>query len=95
MNSEEDIASLTIMMANDPRTMNKLVIYRPPSNIICQSELVSLWEKKTGRSLKRVFLPEAEMVRLSESKIETLITSFFIHVKSLNWLLTAYFKYVT
>lgn len=34
MNSENDIAALTIMMANDPRTMNKLVIYRPPSNII-------------------------------------------------------------
>eukprot|EP00253_Pinus_taeda_P015247 PITA_15247 len=67
MNSEEDIAALAIMMANDPRTMNRLVIYRPPSNIICQSELVSLWEKKTGRSLKRVFLPEAEMVRLSET----------------------------
>lgn len=67
MNSEEDIAALTIMMANDPRTMNRLVIYRPPSNIICQNELVSLWEKKTGRSLKRVFLAEAEMVRLSET----------------------------
>jgi hypothetical protein len=74
MNSEDDIAALTIMMANDPRTMNKLMIYRPPGNIISQSELVSLWENKTGRSLKRVFLPEAEMVRLSESKI-TVITS--------------------
>jgi len=69
MNSEADIAALTIKMANDPRTMNKLVIYRPPANIISQSELVSLWEKKSGRSLKRVFLPETEMVRLSESKI--------------------------
>jgi len=66
MNSEDDIAALTIMMANDRRTMNRLVIYRPTSNIISQSELVSLWEKKTGRNLKRVFLPEAEMVRLSE-----------------------------
>ena len=74
MNSEDDIAALTIMMANDRRTMNRLVIYRPTSNIISQSELVSLWENKTGRSLKRVFLPEAEMVRLSESKI-TVITS--------------------
>eukprot|EP00253_Pinus_taeda_P024666 PITA_24666 len=37
MNSEEDIATLTVMMANDPRTMNRLVIYRPPSNIICQT----------------------------------------------------------
>ena len=73
MNSEEDIAALTIKMANDPRTLDKLVIYRPPCNIINQSELVSLWEKKTGRRLKRVYLPEAEMVRLSESKI-TVVT---------------------
>jgi len=67
MNSEVDIAALTIKMANDPRTMNKLVIYRPPANIISQSELVSLWEKKSGRSLKRVFVPETEMVGLSET----------------------------
>ena len=69
MNSEEDIAALTIKMANDARTLNKLVIYRPPCNIISQTELVSLWEKRTGRSLRRIFWPEAEMVRLSESKI--------------------------
>lgn len=67
MNSEEDIAALTIKMANDARTLNKLVIYRPPCNIISQTEVVSLWEKKTGRSLKRVYVPEAEMVRLSET----------------------------
>jgi hypothetical protein len=68
MNLEDDIAAFTIRVANDPRTVNKLVIYRPPGNMISQSELVSLWEKKTGRTLQRVFLPEAEMVRLSQCK---------------------------
>jgi hypothetical protein len=48
--------------------MNKLVIYRPAGNVMSQGELVSLWEKKTGRTLQRVFLPEAEMLRLSEGK---------------------------
>jgi hypothetical protein len=48
--------------------MNKLVIYRPPGNVMSQGELVSLWEKKTGRTLQRVFLPEAEMLRLSQGK---------------------------
>lgn len=67
MNLEDDIAAFTIMVANDPRTVNKLVIYRPPDNIMSQSELVSLWEKKTGRTFERVFLPEAEMVVLSQS----------------------------
>lgn len=78
MNSENDIASLMIMMENAPRTMNKLVIYRPTDNIISQSELVSLWEKKARRTLNRVFLPKAAMVRLSKSEI-TVITSFFFH----------------
>ena len=68
MNLEDDIAAFTIMVANDPRTVNKLVIYKPADNIISQSELVSLWEKKTGRTFQRVFLPEVEMVVLSQSK---------------------------
>eukprot|EP00253_Pinus_taeda_P033066 PITA_33066 len=59
LNLEDDIAAFTIRVANDSRTMNKLVIY--------QSELVSLWERKTGRTLHRVFLPETEMVRLSQT----------------------------
>lgn len=67
MNLEDDIAAFTIMVANDPRTVNKLVICKPVDNIISQSELVSLWEKKTGRTFQRVFVPEAEMVVLSQS----------------------------
>lgn len=67
LNLEDDVAAFTIMVANDPRTLNKLVIYRPPGNIISQSELVSLWEKKTGTPFKRVYLSESEMINLSES----------------------------
>ncbi|XP_057814680.2 isoeugenol synthase 1 [Cryptomeria japonica] len=67
MNLEDDIATLNIMVANDSRTLNKLVIYKPPINVISQSEIVLLWEKKTGRTLKKVYLPEAEMVKLSET----------------------------
>jgi len=68
MNFEDDIAAFTIKVANDPRTINKLVIYRPPGNTISQSELVALWEKKTGKTILRIFLPEEEIVRLRESK---------------------------
>ncbi|GLJ35049.1 hypothetical protein SUGI_0705370 [Cryptomeria japonica] len=67
LNLEDDVAAFTIMVANDPRTLNKLVIYRPPGNIISQSELVSLWEKKTGTTFKRVFLKESDMINLSET----------------------------
>ncbi|KAF2305470.1 hypothetical protein GH714_005569 [Hevea brasiliensis] len=48
LNYEEDIAIYTIKAADDPRTLNRVVIYRPEKNIISQFELISLWEKKTA-----------------------------------------------
>ncbi|ESR54776.1 isoflavone reductase [Citrus sinensis] len=67
-NYEEDIAKCTIKVINDPRTCNRIVIYRPQTNIISQLELISLWEQKTGRSFKRVHISEEELVKLSQSK---------------------------
>ncbi|KAL0360086.1 UNVERIFIED_CONTAM: Eugenol synthase 1 [Sesamum radiatum] len=64
---EEDIGVFTIKVATDPRACNRVVIYRPAANLISQLELISLWEKKTGRSLNKVHVPEEEMVTLSES----------------------------
>ncbi|KAL0437958.1 UNVERIFIED_CONTAM: Eugenol synthase 1 [Sesamum latifolium] len=64
---EEDIGVLTIKVATDPRACNRVVIYLPAANLISQLELISLWEKKTGRSLNKVHVPEEEMVTLSES----------------------------
>ncbi|KAK3231309.1 hypothetical protein Dsin_003190 [Dipteronia sinensis] len=61
LNYEEDIGVYTIKVANDPRTLNRIVYYRPETNIISQLELISLWEQKTGRSFKRVHIPEEEM----------------------------------
>ncbi|KAK9270607.1 hypothetical protein L1049_026189 [Liquidambar formosana] len=67
LNYEEDIAVYTIKVANDPRACNRVVIYRPPRNIISQLELIALWEKKTGRNFSRVHVPEEEIVKLSET----------------------------
>ncbi|KAL0314169.1 UNVERIFIED_CONTAM: Eugenol synthase 1 [Sesamum angustifolium] len=64
---EEDIGVFTIKVATDPRACNRVVIYRPAAYLISQRELISLWEKKTGRSLNKVHVPEEEMVTLSES----------------------------
>ncbi|GLT27859.1 hypothetical protein SLA2020_028300 [Shorea laevis] len=66
-NYEEDVAMYTIKVANDPRTCNRVVIYRPPRNAISQLELISLWENKTARSFKRVHMSEEELVKLTES----------------------------
>ncbi|OMO92111.1 NmrA-like protein [Corchorus olitorius] len=67
LNYEEDVAEYTIKVANDPRTCNRIVIYRMPKNILSQLELISLWEKKTGRNFKRSHVPGEELVKLSET----------------------------
>uniref|UniRef100_A0A6N2ME73 NmrA-like domain-containing protein n=1 Tax=Salix viminalis TaxID=40686 RepID=A0A6N2ME73_SALVM len=67
MNYEEDIAKYTIRLADDPRTCNRVVIYRPQKNIVSQLELISLWEKKTGKTFNRIHVPEDEIVELSKT----------------------------
>ncbi|KAK4770799.1 hypothetical protein SAY87_031331 [Trapa incisa] len=66
-NYEEDIARYTIRVSCDPRACNRIAIYRLPKNVISQNELISLWEMKTGRSLKRVHVSEEELVELSQT----------------------------
>jgi len=68
LNYEEDVAMYTIKVADDARTLNRVVTYQPPKNIVSQLELISLWEKKTGQNFIRVHLSEEELVKLSESK---------------------------
>lgn len=65
-------------MINDPRTCNRIVIYRPQTNIISQLELISVWEEKTGRSFKRVHVSEEEPVNLSQSKNFYFFLAFLI-----------------
>ncbi|KAI5567494.1 hypothetical protein BDE02_13G093900 [Populus trichocarpa] len=56
INYEEDIAMYTIKIADDPETCNRVVIYRPQKNIVTQLELISLWEKKTGKTFNRIYV---------------------------------------
>jgi len=60
---EEDIATYTIKAIDDPRALNKILYMRPPSNIYSHNELVSLWEKKTGKTLEKIYLTEEEVVK--------------------------------
>ncbi|XP_039039412.1 isoeugenol synthase 1-like isoform X2 [Hibiscus syriacus] len=66
-NYEEDVAAYTVKAATDPRAANRVIIYRPPGNIASQLELISEWEKKTGRTLKRAHVPEEELPYLSRT----------------------------
>ncbi|KAL3716624.1 hypothetical protein ACJRO7_008237 [Eucalyptus globulus] len=67
LNWEQDVAKYTIKVANDPRTRNRVVIYRPPVNIISQNELISSWEKKTGQRFEKVGVQEDELIKLSQN----------------------------
>ncbi|ESW20729.1 hypothetical protein PHAVU_005G010000 [Phaseolus vulgaris] len=67
LNYEEDIAMYSIKAANDPRTCNRVVIYRPSKNIISQNDLISLWEQKSGKNFLKDFVSEEEIIKLSQT----------------------------
>ncbi|KAK9142257.1 hypothetical protein Syun_011657 [Stephania yunnanensis] len=62
-NKEEDIAAYLIKAVDDPRTLNKTLYVKPPNNVYSINELVSLWEKKIGKTLERVYLTEEQVLK--------------------------------
>ncbi|CAL0304238.1 unnamed protein product [Lupinus luteus] len=69
-NKEEDISTFTIKAVNDPRTLNKILYIIPPSNTLSFNDLVSLWEKKIGKTVERVYVPEDQVLKqIQESPI--------------------------
>ncbi|KAF1002626.1 hypothetical protein AG4045_030249 [Apium graveolens] len=65
-NYEKDIAEYTVKVATDPRTENGLIIYRLPKCIITQMDLISIWEKKIGRTMEKTFISGEKLIHLSE-----------------------------
>nr|TKW21371.1 hypothetical protein SEVIR_4G162800v2 [Setaria viridis] len=61
--AEEDVGTYAIKAVDDLRTLNKVLYLRPSSNILSHDELVSLWEKKTGKTFERVYIPEDEVLK--------------------------------
>ncbi|KAK9677847.1 hypothetical protein RND81_11G171100 [Saponaria officinalis] len=60
---EEDIGTYTIRAVDDPRTLNKILYIRPSANTLSFNELVSLWEKKIGKTLEKVYVPEEQVLK--------------------------------
>ncbi|GLJ12530.1 hypothetical protein SUGI_0192900 [Cryptomeria japonica] len=60
---EEDIATYTIKAVDDPRTLNKTLHLRPPANIVSYNELIGLWEKQTGKTLQKIYIPEQQYLQ--------------------------------
>ncbi|KAK4274783.1 hypothetical protein QN277_017959 [Acacia crassicarpa] len=69
-NKEEDIGTYTIRAVDDPWTLNKILYLRPPKNIYSFNELVALWEKKIGKTLEKIYVPEDKLLKdIQESPI--------------------------
>ncbi|KAG5543179.1 hypothetical protein RHGRI_016058 [Rhododendron griersonianum] len=67
-NDEHDIATYNIKAVDDPRTLNKILYIKPPKNIYSFNELISSWEKKIGKTLERIYVPEDQILkRIQES----------------------------
>ena len=74
--SEIDIATLTVLAADDPRTLNKQLVIRHKPNLLTFNSLVELWEKKIGHSLHKTFVPEAEVQKQLDGNHQHLIHPF-------------------
>ncbi|KAM7270470.1 hypothetical protein ACFE04_029684 [Oxalis oulophora] len=66
INTEEDVAAYTLKAADDPRTLNKILYLRPAGNIYSFNELVSLWERKIGKTLEKTYVPESHIIKKIE-----------------------------
>ncbi|KAK3429818.1 hypothetical protein EUGRSUZ_E01314 [Eucalyptus grandis] len=62
-NREDDIGTYTIKAMDDPRTLNKILYIKPPANTYSMNDLVSLWERKIGKTLERVYIPEEQLLK--------------------------------
>ncbi|XP_057456419.1 phenylcoumaran benzylic ether reductase Pyrc5-like [Lotus japonicus] len=84
-NKEDDIGTYTIRAVSDPRTLNKILYIRPPANTLSFNDLVSLWEKKIGKTLERVYVPEDQVLKqIKESPVPNsvmLAISHAVYVK--------------
>nr|BAV56575.1 putative leucoanthocyanidin reductase [Fagopyrum esculentum] len=75
-----DIGKFTIKTLEDPRTLNKMVHFRPPCNYLTINELASLWEKKIGKTLPRVTVTEEDLLdAAAENRIPESIVASFTH----------------
>ncbi|CAM8943994.1 unnamed protein product [Rhodiola kirilowii] len=94
MNFEEDIAMYTVKAASDPRTCNRIVIIRPPKNTTSQLEMITLWESLTGKNLKKAYLSETDIHKLTQTMPHpenirfAILSSIFISGDTTNYELT-------
>lgn len=60
-----DIGKFTIKAAEDYRTVDKCVHFRPQCNYFNMNELASLWETKIGRTLPKITITEDALLAVA------------------------------
>lgn len=82
---EGDIGTYTVRAAVDSRAVNKTLYINPPANTLSHNELVSLWEKKTGKTFQRVYVPEdAALKQIQEAPVPLNIILSIGHASYIN-----------
>ena len=71
-NKESDIGTYTIRSVDDPRALNKVLYLKPPGNIYSLNELVALWEKKIGKTVEKIYIPEEKFLEDIKGQWENL-----------------------
>jgi hypothetical protein len=66
------MSSLVIRAVEDPRTLDKVMYVRPPTNICSFAKLVHMVEKKTGRTLKRHYVSEQEIAKKIQGNLQSM-----------------------
>ncbi|CAN8239984.1 unnamed protein product [Cochlearia groenlandica] len=70
INKEEDIAAYTITTVDDPITLNQILYINPPNNTLSMNEMITLWEKKIGKSLEKTHISEEQVLKsIQESPV--------------------------
>nr|WDD38967.1 isoflavone reductase-like protein PCBER [Fagopyrum tataricum] len=63
---EDDIATYAVRTVDDPRALNKTIYIRPPDNILSQRQLISIWEKLSGKILNKISISAQEFLSKME-----------------------------
>ncbi|KAM0937006.1 putative leucoanthocyanidin reductase [Dioscorea sansibarensis] len=78
--SGEDIGKITVKAANDPRTLNKAIHFRPASNLFNINQMASLWETKLGHKLPRLIVTAHHLLSIAaEMKIPESVVAALTH----------------
>lgn len=73
---EDDIATYTINIVDDPRTLNKTLYLRPAANILSHKQVVQIWEKQW----KRLFIMNLRHM-ISSSRATTNLNTTFLKIE--------------